>query len=662
MGWQPGADDETGTEPGSSLPGRRRGSDTRASSGSPCPEPDPRLPGFAHGGEWDMRLPSADLAAALQTVSGAGCRCPGADHDQLLSLLRQWQALESWAAAGKLGVLQALIREDDQPLPGGGYHGDLPDGWTKSLTHEAALALAMPPQSAEKLMWTAWNLRARLPETGALLAHGALTLAKARAVDEALSQLTDEDAAEAEAMIVPQLPGKTFGQAEKLAVQAALTVDPESATRRRAEAERNRAWVVLRRDPSGAASLGGYDLPTDEALAGHANVCARADEYKASSVFPGVRMDQLRAMAYLDLVNEITAEARIACGQPPSGLGAPNEYGPDPNERRPDSGPVDDDGPARENPDDGPATWDPDGGDPDRDGPGGGGSPGSPPSRPPSSPPACQPPAPRSARLADMVIPLSTLLGLSERPGEGHALGPLDPDLCRSLAVTAANSRHTTICLTVTDPDGIAIGHGCARPDRRKQTDHTLASLPARVNLTVTAACLTELARPARAAKQDTEDARQNPEEPTGGPSAWFFARTADPGPPGGSGNWILTLPDVSNLIVDLEPVPTFECDHRHESHAYQPNDTLRHLVQIRDQVCTFPTCSRHARESDFEHAIPYDKGGRTCACNAGARSRACHQVKQSPDWNVTQPKPGFHQWTTPSGRVYVQEPKRYPT
>ena len=81
--------------------------------------------------------------------------------------------------------------------------------------------------------------------------------------------------------------------------------------------------------------------------------------------------------------------------------------------------------------------------------------------------------------------------------------------------------------------------------------------------------------------------------------------------------------------------MPTFDCDHRHESRAYQPNDTLRHLVQVRDGECTFPPCSRQARESDFEHATPYDKGGRTCGCNAGARSRACHQVKQSKDWSV---------------------------
>jgi len=113
---------------------------------------------------------------------------------------------------------------------------------------------------------------------------------------------------------------------------------------------------------------------------------------------------------------------------------------------------------------------------------------------------------------------------------------------------------------------------------------------------------------------------------------------------------------------VRLDVVPVLECDHRYETHGYQPSDKLRHLVQVRDGTCTFPPCNRHARESDFEHRRPYEKGGRTCACNAGARSRACHRVKQSTGWNVTQPKPGWHQWTTPSGRVYVQGPKRYLT
>ena len=212
-------------------------------------------PGFANGGQWDTCPPSAALAVALEAASGAGWRCPGATRDEMIGLLRQWQAVESWAAVGKLGVLRALVRDDDQPLPGGGCHGDLPDGWTKSLTHEVALALSMPAVSADKLMWLAWNLEALLPGTGALLASGDLTLAKARAVDTALNLLSDEDAARAEAMIVPELPGKTYGQVQKLAVQAALTVDPESAARRREDAEQRKSRVEMFREETGAAGI-----------------------------------------------------------------------------------------------------------------------------------------------------------------------------------------------------------------------------------------------------------------------------------------------------------------------------------------------------------------------------------------------------------------------
>ncbi|HEX3711997.1 MAG TPA: DUF222 domain-containing protein, partial [Trebonia sp.] len=542
MGWQPGADRGTGGEPAAPLPSR-----------------DPRLPGFAHGGEWGTCPPSATLAAVLAEVSGPEWRCPGATRDELAGLLRQWQALESWAAAGKLGVLRALVREDDEPLAGG-YHGDLPDGWSRSLTHEVALALAMPPQSAEKLMWTAWDLGARLPQSGALLAAGTLTFAKARAVGDALAQLSDADAARAEAMITPDLPGKTYGQAERLAVAAALTVDPESAVRRREEAERNRARVALRRDPSGAASLSGYDLPADEALAAHASVCARAGEYKDSGVFAGMRMDQFRAMAYLDLMNGVTAEARIAAGQPPAGLGAPNEYGQDPGETGDDS--PDDDSPGGPAPDepgraDGrlsdasrageqPAGADPAGDAPDDDAPdddspggdspGGGGCPA--PEDSPSPTPARsgqQPP-----RLADLVIPLATLLGLAARPGESHGFGALDPGLCHSLAASAASSPHTSLCVTVTGPGGIAIGHGCARPGRRGPPGNTghpgpLAALASRLNLTIPAAVLPQLASTS----------------PGQGP--WSFTPAPAPGPPGGYGTWHLLLPGGRTLTVQLE-------------------------------------------------------------------------------------------------------------
>jgi hypothetical protein len=218
------------------------------------------------------------------------------------------------------------------------------------------------------------------------------------------------------------------------------------------------------------------------------------------------------------------------------------------------------------------------------------------------------------------------LLGLAERPGEGHGLGPLDPALTRHLAAAAARNPHSRWCITITDQNGHAIGHGCAKLTRKTRR--------------------TRQAKPPPAGNRD-------------GP--WALTRHHDPGPPGGYGTWTLTLPGGQQLTVQLGPVPLTDCDHRHESHAYQPSDTLRHLVQIRDGECTFPSCSRHARESDFEHAISYHKGGRTCACNAGARSRRCHRTKQSKGWNLTQPLPGWHRWTTPSGRSYTQGPMQYP-
>lgn len=66
------------------------------------------------------------------------------------------------------------------------------------------------------------------------------------------------------------------------------------------------------------------------------------------------------------------------------------------------------------------------------------------------------------------------------------------------------------------------------------------------------------------------------------GPASWSFTLADSLRPPDGPGTWTLTVPDGRQLTVHLERVPTLACDHRHESHAYQPNDTLRHLVQVR--------------------------------------------------------------------------------
>ena len=124
--------------------------------------------------------------------------------------------------------------------------------------------------------------------------------------------LDDEHAARAEALILPELAGKTAWMAGKLAAQAAATVDPEGSIKRRERAEREEARVRFWRENNGACALAAYALPTDAALAANANIAARARQYKKAKVDPGATMDRLRVLAFLDILNGIRAEARIA--------------------------------------------------------------------------------------------------------------------------------------------------------------------------------------------------------------------------------------------------------------------------------------------------------------------------------------------------------------
>jgi hypothetical protein len=608
------------------------------------------LAGFEHGGEWGAAPPSAALAAALEAAAGPDGRYDCADVDALVGIARQWAAVESWAAAGLLATLRAMIREDGDGQPLLRRRGDLPDGWNDSLNYEVAAALAMGPVSAGNLAGLAWTLGARLPGIGRLLADGTLTRAKVKLIAATFEALNDDEAARAEALILPDLAGKTYFQVERLAWRAAVAVAPDVAERRRRQAEKDRARVTVFREDSGAVGLSGRDLPAPQALSGHANVVARARQYAASGAFDGQAASALEALAYLHLLNGVSAAdaiafARTSATQPQNSQrnredSPEEEAGDEAGERgNPPGGhpamaaPPDDGGTGQpeggERPGDDEGSGDGSGhGDGAGDGSGPGGAGG------------------RLEVLPEVTVPLATLLGLAERPGENRLLGPLDPALARDLAAAAAGSPHSRWEVTIVDDHGYAVGHGVARPGHRRQwkgrTAPASCALPARVNITVTRVFLRQLAGQPRSGAP---------------PGGWEFApRTAGDLPDA----WTLALPGGRDLAVQFDVVPTHACDHQQKADAYQPTGRLRRLVQVRDHECTFPTCSRPARESDFEHAVPYDRGGVTCACNAGARSRRCHRVKQTTGWSVTQPRPGWHSWTTPTGRTYVQEPWRY--
>ena len=167
----------------------------------------------------------------------------------------------------------------------------------------------------------------RLPGIGRLLADGTLTRSKARLVAQVFEPLDEDEAARAEALIAGELAGKTYPQVERLAWRAALAVAPDVAERRRAKAERA-ARVTVFREQAGTVGLSGRDLPAAEALAGHANVAARAAVYAASGAFPGQDTSRLQAQAYLDLLGGVPAADRIAFAAA-AGSEPPDDPGPD---------------------------------------------------------------------------------------------------------------------------------------------------------------------------------------------------------------------------------------------------------------------------------------------------------------------------------------------
>ena len=61
----------------------------------------------------------------------------------------------------------------------------------------------------------------------------------------------------------------------------------------------------------------------------------------------------------------------------------------------------------------------------------------------PAGPPASAVPAEFVGKV-NLTIPLATLLGLAERPGEIPGIGPIDPALARDLANAAADHPKTT--------------------------------------------------------------------------------------------------------------------------------------------------------------------------------------------------------------------------
>jgi hypothetical protein len=133
--------------------------------------------------------------------------------------------------------------------------------------------------------------------------------------------------------------------------------------------------------------------------------------------------------------------------------------------------------------------------------------------------------------------------------------------------------------------------------------------------------------------------------------------------PPGGYGTWRFAtgIAGQPGLLLEIGPIPTGQCDHRHQARGHDPGVLLRQLTQVRHATCTGPGCRRPAVTCDFDDNIPYGAGGRTCLCNGNPKCRSDHRMKQDSRWQAEQLDNGDVRRTMLSGRHYVTEPTRYP-
>src|SRR5690348_1765461 len=103
-------------------------------------------------------------------------------------------------------------------------------------------------------------------------------------------------------------------------------------------------------------------------------------------------------------------------------------------------------------------------------------------SRPqPGDGPAQQDVAPGGfAVRGNLTVPLATLIGLADRPGQLSGTGPIDPWLARDLATAAAWNLRTSWCVTATNEHGHAAFHGCARPAPKSRPEPKSHAAPGR--------------------------------------------------------------------------------------------------------------------------------------------------------------------------------------
>jgi hypothetical protein len=398
--------------------------------------------GFGEGEALDTAPPSVLLAGLADE---AYQRRRGLDDDGVVGVMRTYRRLAAQAQARELAMIAELARRRPEPGTPPGQDGALPGQVSKFLADEVAAALTLTTRAAGKQVGLALELAGRW-RTATALEQGRIDVPKAMVVLGGVDPLGMVEAAAVEAAVLPEASGLTTGQLAAWVAQLALLADPE-AVRQRREAAQKQAHVACWRNPEGTATLAGHFLPPAEVLAADRRLAAIARAWKKLGAQGGT--DLLRAHAYLALLlgediaapppdllpgdqREPVTSARPdeQAGQREDGQNVPaGSQRPDSAHRPP--------GPAGQQT--GPIGCRTNSAD----------------HRPP---PAGSPPP--FTGTVHLTIPLMTLLGLADRPGEAAGFGPLHADTAREIAEGMSAHPGTRWHLIITDPSGRAMGFG----------------------------------------------------------------------------------------------------------------------------------------------------------------------------------------------------------
>jgi Domain of unknown function (DUF222) len=413
--------ERTAAAAGESLAAGFRPRTPSSPSAPPVPAASEPGSGFETGGVLDACAPGGPLAGLADAATRDG-RLAELGDDELIGMLRAWHRLESWCSAGLLAVIAELARRRPADRTPPAAPGQFPEQPSEFISDEVAAALTLSARAAGTYLDLALDLATRLPATARAHHDGVLDYPKARLIAEVTRILTNDQAREVEARILPRAGGQTLGQLRAALARAILAVDPDAATRRREEAQKDprvRRW----QEDAGTAALGGFGLPPADVLEADQRLTARALALRDAGLAGS--LEELRARAYLDTL--------LGQDSTPSQPNDPTTS-PGPSERR-----SKDPGPTRSK-DPGDAT------------------------------PLTRTPAKLErvnqrglATRLNLTVSLTSLLGLTSEPGNITGFGPLDAPLARDLAALAAKHPASGYCVTVTGDDGQPLGHGCAR-------------------------------------------------------------------------------------------------------------------------------------------------------------------------------------------------------